>query len=72
MKTSLIKSIESYLRMHHRYVHGEELTKYGQSLGYEGETARRRVRDLMRQGKVETQSRRGKRVRSNWYRFVRV
>jgi len=69
--TSLIKSIESYMRMHRRWLHGEEITKYAQSLGYEGETGRRRLRNLVEAEIVETESRKGKRTRSNWYRFVR-
>ncbi len=69
-KVTLIQHLENYLRRERKWIHGERITKFGQSLGYEGETARRRVRELMENGKVETQSRMGKTVRSNWYRWI--
>lgn len=71
-KTSLKKQIEDYMRRERKWIHGEMITKYSQSLGYEGETGRRRLRDLVQMGKAQTQGRKGKSVRSNWYRWMKT
>lgn len=69
-KQSLVERIRLFLKEKGTWIHGEEITKYGQSLGYEGETARRRLRDLLEEGVVETKAERGLRAKSNWYRYV--
>lgn len=70
-KKPLKKELEIYLRRAGRWMHGEYITKFSQSLGYEGETGRRRLRELVQEGKAETQGRKGKRVKSNWYRWIK-
>lgn len=63
---SLKNRIYNYLkRQYPVYIHGESITKLAQQAGYEGETGRRRLRDLLEEGLVETESRKGPKVTSN-------
>lgn len=70
MKTSLKQRILIWLRKHPEWHHGEEITKLAQTAGYEGETGRRRLRDLLEEGLVITESRKGPRSTSNWYKVA--
>lgn len=67
-ENSLKKDILVWLRKQEGWVHGENITRYGQSLGYEGETARRRLRDLLKEGLVEPRWIAGRKVASKEYR----
>ncbi len=66
---SLKDRIYQYLLKHHQWFHGEDIVKLCQKAGYEAETGRRRLRELVEAGKVETEPRKGKRTTSNWYRI---
>lgn len=70
MKPSLKNRILTWLRKHPEWHHGEEITKLSQAAGYEGETGRRRLRDLLEEGLVMTESRKGQRATSNWYKAI--
>lgn len=68
MKPTLSERLLRWLRRNPQWIHGEELTKLGQGVGYEGETVRRRLREALAEGLVETEARKGKFTKSNWYR----
>lgn len=62
--------IERYLKNHPDiWFHGEDITKLAQSVGYEGESGRRCLRKLVEDKIAITESRKGKRTRSNWYKL---
>lgn len=70
MKPSLKNRIEKYFLTHpDEWIHGEDITRKAQDAGCEGETGRRRLRDLLEEGKIITESRKGVRTRSNWYKL---
>ena len=67
-KKSLKQRIQEYLERKDDWVHKGTICKLAEQAGYLPDNAGRRCRELENEGEVIREERKGKRVKSVWYR----
>lgn len=70
MKQSLKERIITFLRSYPDWHNGGEIEKLAMNVGYKGSTAGRELRYLTNEGKILSEVRKGKRVKSAWYKII--
>lgn len=58
-----------FLKNHPQWINGGELEKLSMSVGFKGSTAGRELRWLSEHGFIEKEERKGKKVKSIWYKI---
>lgn len=68
-KESLRDRILSWLRKNPEWHNGGQIEQLAMSVGYKGSTASRECRHLVEESKLLREERKGRRVRSVWYKI---
>lgn len=68
-KPSLSFELEGYLRNKGNYIHISELEDFGRSLGFLSSNVDRRLRELRKAGKIESELRNFEGTKTTWWRF---
>lgn len=71
-KPSLSFELEGLLRKKNGWVHISELEDFGRSLGFLSSNVDRRLRELRKAGKIESELRNFEGTKTTWWRYIEL